>query len=119
LNDSPSPEFHFAARSESVRANRLTAVDIDGQPVLLTRQADGLCAFNALCPHQLGNLARGFLNNGEIECPVHGWRFNIRTGRSVYPQDDGLRLRLYEVQEEHNRISVRLTPPNPPAGTAP
>lgn len=111
MSDLAPPEFHFAAPSNTVRANRLTPVDIDGQPVLLTRIENHLCAFNALCPHQLGNLARGFLNAGEIECPVHNWRFNIRTGQSVYPEDDGLRLRRYEVQEDHNRIYVRLTPP--------
>lgn len=111
MNDSATPEFHFAAASNQVRANRLIAVDLDGQPVILTRFENQLCAFNALCPHQLGNLARGFLNNGEIECPVHGWRFNVRTGQSVYPEADDLRLRRYEVQEENNRISVRLTPP--------
>ncbi len=91
-----------------MRANRLTDVEVGTQRVVLTRIEGQLCAFNALCPHQLGNLERGFLNSGEIECPVHGWRFNVRTGKSVYPEDDGLRLRRYEVKEEDGRVWVKV-----------
>ena len=96
-----------------VRADRLTSVEVGLQRVILTRVGSELCAFNALCPHQLGNLAGGFVHNGEIECPVHGWRFDIRTGRSVYPEADGLRLRRYAAREADGLVSVRLGPPVP------
>ncbi len=103
-----TPEEHIAAvTSRHVRNSRITVVEIDSELIVLTRVEGQACAFNALCPHQLGNLASGMIINGEIECPVHNWRFNIRTGKSVYPEDDGLRLRRYEAKEENGMVKVR------------
>lgn len=94
-----------------LRANRLELVEVGQERVVVTRVAGRLCAFNALCPHQLGNLERGFLNNGEIECPVHGWRFDVHNGRSIYPEEDGLRLRRYQIKEESGILYICLQPP--------
>lgn len=106
-------DFHPALPANQVRANRLVLVEIGLERIVLTRLDGQVCAFNALCPHQLGNLDRGFLNNGEIECPVHGWRFNIRNGQPVYPEADGLRLRRYPVIEENGLVCVSLQPIKP------
>jgi naphthalene 1,2-dioxygenase system ferredoxin subunit len=106
-------DFQPALLASQVRANRLVLVEVGLERIVLTRLDGQVCAFNALCPHQLGNLDRGFLNNGEIECPVHGWRFNIRNGQSVYPEDDGLRLRRYPVKDENGMLYVSLQPLKP------
>jgi len=107
----PAPtDFQPTLPGNQVRANRINLTEVGLQRVVLTRIEGQLCAFNALCPHQLGNLASGSLVNGEIECPVHNWRFNIRTGKSVYPEDDGLRLRRYQVREENGLVMVSLQP---------
>lgn len=100
-------DFIGTVPSGTVRPNRITLVEVENQRVILTRIDRELCAFNALCPHQLGNLASGKIINGEIECPVHNWRFNIRTGKSIYPEDDGLRLRRYDAKEENGMVKVR------------
>lgn len=100
--------FILIVPKERVRSNRLLLIESGGQRILLTRVEGELCAFDALCPHQLGNLARGDLVNGEIECPVHSWRFNIRTGASVYPEEESLRLRHYQVQEENGAVKIKL-----------
>lgn len=104
-------EYYPTLPIDQVRANRLSLAEVGWQRVLLTRIQGQLCAFNALCPHQLGNLASGSLVNGEIECPIHHWRFSILNGQSVYPEDDGLRLRRYEVKEEAGLVWVRLKAP--------
>jgi nitrite reductase/ring-hydroxylating ferredoxin subunit len=110
LSEPTSTDFQSTLPGNQVRANRISMAEVGLQRVVLTRIEGQLCAFNALCPHQLGNLASGSLVNGEIECPVHNWRFNIRTGKSVYPEDDGLRLRRYHVQEENGLVLVSLRP---------
>ena len=102
-------DFIPVAQSQAVRLSRITQVEVDNQSILLTRLTDELCAFNALCPHQLGNLSRGFIYREEIECPVHGWRFNLRTGKSVYPQEAGLCLRRYPVTEENGLIKIKFS----------
>ena len=36
-----------------------------------------------LCTHGPGSLAEGFVMDGEIECPFHQGRFDIRSGRAT------------------------------------
>ncbi|MPY91121.1 MAG: Rieske 2Fe-2S domain-containing protein [Luteitalea sp.] len=32
------------------------------------------------CPHRFGPLADGLVGNGEVVCPLHGYRFDLRSG---------------------------------------
>jgi nitrite reductase/ring-hydroxylating ferredoxin subunit len=96
--------------ADQVKPNRIKFIEVENQRLILTRIAGELCAFNALCPHQLGDLSRGIIYNGEIECPVHAWRFNIRTGHSVYPEEETLHLRRYEVKEDSGIVMVKPPP---------
>lgn len=102
--------FTRTVPSDQVKSNRIKLIEIDNHRLVLTRIAGELCAFNATCPHQLGDLSRGEIHNGEIECPVHAWRFNIRTGHSVYPESETLHLRRYDVTEDSGIILVKLPP---------
>ncbi len=44
---------------------------------------DQWLAHSAVCPHLLGPLGEGAINeDGEIVCPWHGYRFNIETGEN-------------------------------------
>ncbi len=105
----PDPDgFFLALPSERVKIGRVAFVQIDNQPIALIRIDGQPRAFSALCPHQLGDLSRGSLHDGEIECPVHGWRFDIRTGRSVYPEAEALHLHGYEVKEEDGMIKIKV-----------
>jgi len=55
-------------------------VELDGQ----------LVAHVIECPHMLGPLQRAPVVDGVIECPWHGYRFDIRTGKCVHGMKKGL-----------------------------
>ena len=38
---------------------------------------------NYVCPHSGGPLSEGKIENGVIECPWHGWQFNVGDGSSA------------------------------------
>lgn len=40
-------------------------------------------AWSALCPHWLGPLAGQDVIDGCVECPWHGYRFDVRSGRCI------------------------------------
>ncbi len=42
-----------------------------------------LFATQAECPHQRGPLADGLLGGNVLVCPLHGYKFDVRTGRAV------------------------------------
>lgn len=39
-------------------------------------------AIDNICPHQhTANIYDGFLEDGCVVCPAHGWMFNLKTGK--------------------------------------
>ncbi len=62
----PGSRLHFDLKEESI-----IVLNIDGE----------LFAIADLCTHDGGPLADGEVCDHEIECPRHGARFDVRTGR--------------------------------------
>ena len=57
---------------------------VGGETVAVFRPRDGsLCAIEALCPHRQGPLADGFVGGGKVYCPLHGFAFDLTTGRCL------------------------------------
>ncbi len=52
----------------------------DGEGVLIIRQGDDVFAVAAMCPHQYAPLIGGDIEDGVLICPLHGWRFALKTG---------------------------------------
>lgn len=55
-------------------------MEVGGKQVLLVNLDGELAAVSAECTHAGGPLEEGFLENGEIECPWHFGRFDLKTG---------------------------------------
>jgi nitrite reductase (NADH) small subunit/3-phenylpropionate/trans-cinnamate dioxygenase ferredoxin subunit len=51
----------------------------------------GYCAVANSCPHAGASLAEGHLTDGEVSCPWHGWRFDLRTGHCKTIPEDSVR----------------------------
>jgi nitrite reductase/ring-hydroxylating ferredoxin subunit len=93
----------------------LAKAAVAGRKLLLARLDDGtLCAAGAVCPHQGADLTEGMLYFDAIDCPLHHYVYDLRTGenrypRNVFPADLAQRvapLRLYSVKEEDGWIWV-------------
>ena len=61
----------------------LTEMPGSGDPVLVLRDTHGVHVLDALCPHQYAPLLGGELVDGILTCPMHRWRFDVRTGRGA------------------------------------
>lgn len=55
----------------------------DGRSVLLVRIGDAFFAVEDVCSHDGQPLTDGPLHGQSIECPRHGARFDLRTGRPL------------------------------------
>lgn len=55
-------------------------VEVAGRAFILNDDAGELVVYPALCPHQLGPLGEAELIAGVVECPWHGYRFDVRSG---------------------------------------
>jgi 3-phenylpropionate/trans-cinnamate dioxygenase ferredoxin component len=58
-------------------------VEIDGRAIAVFNIDGAFHAIDDVCTHDGGPLAEGELIGCEIECPRHGARFDVRTGRPL------------------------------------
>jgi 3-phenylpropionate/trans-cinnamate dioxygenase ferredoxin subunit len=62
---------------------QMTAVRIDGVDVLLCRVEGRYFALSNSCSHARQALSTGRLRGFEVTCPLHGARFDIRSGKCL------------------------------------
>ena len=55
-------------------------VVLDGQPICIARSQGEVFAISDVCSHADVALSEGEVENGTIECWLHGSRFDLRTG---------------------------------------
>ncbi len=86
--------------------------EIGGQPIVLWRSAEGLRAFRDRCPHRNYPLSSGKVDNGQLVCPYHGWRFDGAGDCVEVPgcagKLAGLKAETLAVAELDGAIFVRL-----------
>jgi len=83
LNDLISATDILAASAEALKASGPLGVEIAGLHVALYRVGDQFYATGNICTHADALLSDGMLDGCEIECPLHGGRFDIRNGEAL------------------------------------
>lgn len=58
-------------------------VKANGVGIVVYQSHEGIRAYEDACPHASWPLSRGQVCDGVLECPGHGWEFNIETGRCL------------------------------------
>jgi len=109
--------WYVACRSRRLRDKPLRRVLL-GIPLVLYRDATGaVAAFLDRCPHRNARLSAGrVLPSGTLECPYHGWQFDVTGQCRVVPglagesEARGRRVDAYPVREQDGFIWVFATP---------
>jgi nitrite reductase/ring-hydroxylating ferredoxin subunit len=68
---------------DEVRARLPIVVEIGGRSYRIVEDRGEFVAHTTVCPHLLGPLGESRVDGGVIECPWHGYRFDIRTRQCV------------------------------------
>ena len=74
--------FHTVARVDDLGDGEMMQVSVAGELVGLYRVGDDVYALGDVCSHQEAYLTEGEFEpeDLEVECPLHGSRFNVETG---------------------------------------
>jgi 3-phenylpropionate/trans-cinnamate dioxygenase ferredoxin subunit len=78
-----------------------------GEHVLLCNVGGRIYAVRDMCTHDGGILGFGDLEQEVIECPRHGARFDVTTGKAVAPPATAP-IRTYSVRVQDGQIEVDL-----------
>jgi len=94
-------------RIDEVPEGKVKVVQAGGTRIALCNYGGTLYAIDDVCTHDRGPLGQGELVGNEIECPRHGARFDVTTGRvtrlpAVRP------VRTYPVRVNDGTIEVEV-----------
>jgi 3-phenylpropionate/trans-cinnamate dioxygenase ferredoxin component len=102
-------DFVAAAKVNEVEEGVVKVVRVGDAPIGLTKIDGEYFAFADVCTHDGGPVAEGELDEHIIECPRHGAKFDIRTGKAkqlpaVVP------IPIYAVKVEGDTVWVSKKP---------
>ncbi|WP_304605504.1 Rieske (2Fe-2S) protein [Actinotalea lenta] len=100
------------AALDDIEEGGAVAATCAGVPVCLARSGDQVYALIDRCSHQDVPLSAGEVEDGAIECYLHGSRFDLATGKVLGPpavKD----VRTFPVRTEAGQVYVGM-----PHGTA-
>ena len=96
-----------AAAADAVPEEDVVAVQVAGREVALYGVDGEVYATDNICTHGHARLCDGFLEGGEIECPMHQGKFDVRSGKAMCaPLTED--IRTYPVKIENGRVFVDL-----------
>ena len=95
------------ARIGDVKPGEMKTFPVGDQRVLIANWEGTLFATQDLCTHDGGTLGDGELVDGEVECPRHGGRFDLRTG-AVTALPPMFPIKTFPVHVEGDQILVAL-----------
>ena len=99
--------FITAANISEIPVGQLKPVQIQGKPLLICHTAEGFYAIDDTCTHDDGPLGDGWLDGNAIECPRHGARFDVATGK-VLCLPAAVPIRSYPVKVEGDAVKVNI-----------
>ncbi len=91
------PRVHDLGPATRIPLGEGKVFEVEGLAVAVFRTRDGAFhATQAACPHRQGPLADGMLGGGRVVCPLHGFKFDLATGKPV--GNDCRALQTYRVE---------------------
>jgi len=98
--------YQKVADSNSLVEGQGIEVIWNGNIIAVFRDGGKLYAIDGVCMHQGGPLARGKLCEGRIQCPWHGWTYDLQTGNNAATCQP--MLKTYPVREFEGKIEIDL-----------
>jgi len=107
--------FVYASKTSELEKTKIKKVTIDGLDILIVTFEGNYYAIDALCTHYGGDLSEGTLQGNILQCPVHGAKFDVTTGKVVSPPTEPLdrpdieNLNTYPLKIEDQDIFIKIS----------
>jgi nitrite reductase/ring-hydroxylating ferredoxin subunit len=102
-------EFYKLGTVEEVGPGEIQQYLVEDRFVALCNVEGEFHAFEDVCTHQFTHLSEGEFTGSEVKCPLHGAKFDVKTGAAkslpaVKP------VPKHEVKVENGNVYVALNP---------
>jgi len=91
-------------RPNEIPNGKAKSFNIDEGEVSVVNLNGKFFAVSNICPHQRARLVNGtggIIEGENIICPMHGWTYNVKTGKPVYGEG---KLKTYKIEISNGEI---------------
>jgi glycine betaine catabolism B len=99
-------DFVKVADTKDIQPSQMKAIEVADESICIVNVNGSYYAIGNICTHEGGPLADGTLEGYEVECPWHGSKFDVRTGKVTNPPAD-MPEPSYEVKIDGNNILIK------------
>jgi 3-phenylpropionate/trans-cinnamate dioxygenase ferredoxin component len=100
-------EFVPAGKVSDLEEGSISAVDLGGTHILLSKIGGEVYAVSGVCTHEETDLGIGFALDGKVVCPLHLSQFDLKTGEVMNPPAT-VPLRRFNVKIEGDTIFIEI-----------
>jgi 3-phenylpropionate/trans-cinnamate dioxygenase ferredoxin subunit len=96
-----------AEKIKQLQNQQLIKITFESKLICVTKLEDGVFGMHNICPHAGAQLHHGFCNRkGIVGCPLHGYKFDIKTGRSTDGNNYKMKNYLFKIEEDKVYIAL-------------
>jgi ferredoxin-nitrite reductase len=75
-----------------------------GEEMAVFKSNGRLYGIQNICPHEGGQLCNGWIEGGEVVCPLHGYKFDLKTG--ACSTDPKLKVKIFRLVAQGDQFTV-------------
>jgi nitrite reductase/ring-hydroxylating ferredoxin subunit len=103
----PAPETKPARvsfRGDEITEGAAKLVRMKGEEMAVFKNDGKLYGIQNICPHEGGQLCNGWIEAGEVVCPQHGYKFDLKTG--ACSTDPNLKVKVFRLVAQGEQVAV-------------
>ena len=98
--------LHPVPEAKQLEPGKGMRVMLDDRRIALFNIDGNYYAVDDTCPHVGAPLGEGWIDGDRVACPMHGWEFDIKTGKGLTVP--GCSVAKYEVQVEDGEVQISI-----------
>ena len=91
-------------RSQEIAEGCAKLLRVKGEEMAVFKSNGQLYGIQNICPHEGGLLCNGWIEGGEVVCPLHGYKFDLKAG--ACSTDPKLRVKVFKLVAQGDQFSL-------------
>jgi ferredoxin-nitrite reductase len=91
-------------RSQEIAEGSAKLFRAKGEEMAIFKNNGHLYGVQNICPHEGGQLCNGWIEGGEVVCPLHGYKFDLKTG--ACSTDPKLKVKVFKLVAQGDQFTL-------------
>lgn len=91
-------------RRQDIQEGSAKLLRVKNEEIAVFKHRGKLCAVQNICPHEGGQLSKGWIEDDYVVCPLHGYKFHLKTGACF--SDAALKAKIFKLTEQGQNLTV-------------